>query len=110
MSNQPKDNFWWKLVHLNPALLRGLIMAVVVALGSTGILVSGELPDTLLGVWVAVAGIIQALWTRGAVTANARVAVAVPDPVNAPNTVVPGEAVVYAPSAEIAHAARHRAK
>jgi hypothetical protein len=101
-----EGGFWWRLVHLEPALIRGLAVAVVGLLGSVGILVIPGLPDGLVGVWLALAAIVQALWTKGAVTANARVAVRVPDPVNAPFVVEAGEAATTAPSAAIVEAAR----
>lgn len=106
MPNEPKPSFWWKLVNLNPALLRGLVMAVVMVLGTAGILVSPDLADGLIGAWVAVAAVVQALWTRNGVTANAKVVVIAPDPVNAPDTVAPGEAVTEASSTDIIEAAR----
>lgn len=106
MPNQPRDTFWWRLIHLDPALVRGLIMAVVLVLGSAGILVSESLTDGLIGVWVAVAAVVQALWTKSAVTPNAKVVVSAPDPVNAPDVVAPGEAVTEASSTDIIEAAR----
>lgn len=106
MPNEPQDNIWWKLVHLDPALFRGLVIAVITVLGAFGILISPDLTDSLVGVLVAVMAVAQALWTRAGVTANARVVVAVPDPVNAPDAVVPGEAVTDAPAEEIVEAAR----
>lgn len=102
----PQDSIWWKLVHLDPALFRGLVIAVITVLGAFGILISPDLTDSLVGVLVAGMAVVQALWTRAGVTANARVAVVVPDPVNAPNTVAPGEAATSAPVEEIIEAAR----
>lgn len=106
MASEPQDSFWWKLVHLDPAIFRGLVMAAVLVLGSVGIFVSDELANNLVIAWVAIMAVVQALWTRRAVTANARVAVAVPDPVNAPDVVAPGEAATDAPAAAIIEAAR----
>jgi hypothetical protein len=103
---EPTDTFWWKLVHLDPTLLRGLIMAAVLLLSSLGILVSPEVPNSLIGFIATVLAIVQALWTRPAVTANARVAVLVPDPVNAPEIVEAGDATTTATTKDIVEAAR----
>jgi hypothetical protein len=100
-----RDSVWWRLVNLEPAVLRGLITGLVGLLGALGILLSPDLPDTILGVWVPLAAIIQALATRPAVTANARVVVEVPDPVGQPGRVVAGEAVTTASTQQILRAA-----
>lgn len=107
---QPNDTLWWRLVNLNPALLRGLIMATVLLLSSVGILVSPEVPNSLIGFIATVLAIVQALWTRGAVTPNAKVAVFVPDPVNAPHVVEAGDAATTAGGAQIITAARTSGK
>lgn len=96
----------YRLIHLDPALFRGLILAVVGLLGSLGIIITPGLPDELLGVLVSMLALIQAVWTRQAVTPNVKVAVMVPDPISNPNTVAPGQAITGAPSAEVVHAAR----
>lgn len=101
-----RDTFIWRIVNLDPALLRGLVVALFLVLGSAGILVSPQIGDSFVMLWVAVMAIVQAIWTRGAVTANARVAVLVPDPVHAPNTVAAGAASTAAPANEIVEAAR----
>lgn len=104
--SEPQPSFWWKLVHLDPAIFRGLIMAVVLVLGSVGIFVSDELANNLVIAWVAIMAVVQALWTKRGVTPNAKVVVQAPDPVNAPGTVAPGEAVTDASAEEIIEAAR----
>ena len=101
----PKDNFWWKLVHLDPALLRGAIMALVLLLSSIGIVLSPEVPNSLIGFIAAILAVIQAVWTRPAVTPNAMVAVYVPDPINNPQIVAAGEAITTAPDKDIVSAA-----
>lgn len=103
---EPTDTFWWKLVHLDPTLLRGLIMAAVLLLSSLGILVSPEVPNSLIGFIATALAIVQALWTRPAVTPNAKVAVVVPDPVNAPEIVEAGDATTTATTKDIVEAAR----
>ncbi len=69
------QGFWYKLVHLEPALVRGLVMAVFAFLASVGILVSDAVPDNLVGVVLALFAIIQALWTRQVVVPEERVVV-----------------------------------
>jgi hypothetical protein len=101
-----KTSVWWRVVHLEPALLRGAVVAVVALLGALGILVSPQLPDVLIGAWAALAAVLQAVWTRPAVTANARVVVWAPDPFESPQTVVAGEATTTASSTVIIDAAR----
>lgn len=101
-----KDSFWWRLVHLEPAVWRGAVVAVVALVGAFGIVVAPAIPDALLAAWVPLAAIVQALWTRPAVTANARVVVEAPDPVNRPGRVVAGDAVTGASDALILAAAR----
>lgn len=103
--NNPNDNFWYRLTKLDPALFRGLIIAVIAILASIGVAISPQLPDTLVALFAVVAAIVQALWTRQGVTPNAKVAVAVPDPINNPHIVAAGEATATAPDAEIIAAA-----
>jgi hypothetical protein len=103
---EPTDTFWWKLVHLDPTLIRGLVMATILLLSSIGILVSPEVPNSLIGFIATVLAIVQALWTRPAVTPNAKVAVVVPDPVNAPEVVEAGNATTTATTKDIIEAAR----
>lgn len=102
----PEDSFWYRLTKLEPAVWRGLIVAVVTLLASFGVLISPAIPDALVGLIAVVVPLVQALWTRASVTANARVAVLVPDPVNDPSKVEAGEAVTTATNAEILGAAR----
>lgn len=104
--SEPQDTFWWRLVHLDPALLRGLVVALVLLLGGLGVSIATDVPDTVVTAIAAFLAIVQALWTRPAVTANARVVVAAPDPVNRPGRVVAGEAVTTATSDAILDAAR----
>jgi hypothetical protein len=90
----PKDTIWWRLVNLQPATWRGVVTAVVVLLAALGIKVAPGIPDAAFLVILALLPILQGLWTKSAVTPNAKVAVAVPDPINAPAEVTAGEAVV----------------
>jgi len=102
-----KTSFWYRLVHLNPALFRGLIMAVVLLLAAVGVKVSPAIPDATIGFLAALFALIQALWTAPAVTPNEKVVVYVPDPVKAPDEVAPGQADAgLATNSEIIKAAR----
>lgn len=102
----PPNNLWWRLMNLDPALWRGLIIAVFALLGTIGVSVIPGLPDQIIGLIWIVSAIVQALWTRQAVTPNAKVAVSVPDPVNSPNVVEAGEATTTAPDRQILEAAK----
>lgn len=102
----PQDTLWWRLVHLEPTVLRGVLTGLLGLAGALGILISPGLPDQILGVWVPLMALVQLLWTRPGVTANARVVVALPDPVDAPGTVVPGEATTTATTGQIIDAAK----
>lgn len=99
-------DFMNRLAIMNPALLRGLVMALVWFLASIGIMISPGVPDALIGTLAAILAVVQALWTRPAVTPNAKVAVYVPDPINAPEVVAAGNAVTTATSIDIVAAAR----
>lgn len=102
-----KTGFWYRLVHLNPALFRGLIMATVLLLVAVGVKISPDLPDILIGWVAAVLAIVQALWTVPSVTPNEKVVVYVPDPVKQPDEVASGDANAgLATNQEIIEAAR----
>jgi hypothetical protein len=101
-----RDTFWWRLVHLEPTVLRGAITGVVGLAAALGILLAPGLPDAILGALVPVLAVVQLLWVRPAVTANARVVVEAPNPISEPSTVVAGEAVTKASTSDILDAAR----
>jgi len=101
-----RDTWWWRLIHLEPTILRGTITGIVGLAGALGILLAPGLPDTILGVWVPLMAVVQVLLTRPAVTANARVVVEAPDPIGEPATVQPGEATTGASIADILAAAK----
>jgi len=101
-----KTTLWWKLVHLEPALLRTLVVAVVTLLGTFGLLISSDKVDAIIGFATVALIVLGGLSTRSAVTANARVVVEAPNPISDPSTVVAGEAVTEATSTEILDAAR----
>jgi len=87
------DTFWWKFVHLHPSILRGAVIAVASLAGALGFVVSDQKLAAFLTAIAALLAMVQALWTRGAVTPNAKVVVYKPDPVNHPAELAPGEAV-----------------
>lgn len=106
-NNEPQDNFIWRLTHLNPAVYKGLVLAVVWVLASVGVAVSPNVPDSIIGLIAAVLAVVQALWTRGSVTPNAKVVSYLADPVNAPQHISPGEAVTTASDRAIISAAKN---
>lgn len=101
-----RDSFWWRLVHLDPAVYRGIIMAVVLLLVSVGIAVSDNIPNAVIGVVAAVFALVQAMWTKNAVVPNDKVVSYLPDPVNAPGVVYAGAAVTTASDDAVLDAAR----
>jgi len=104
-TQMPNDNFWYRLINLDPALFRGLVVAVVALLATLGVTIAPGVPDQVIAIVWLLSAIIQALWTRGGVTPNAKVAVSVPDPINEPEKVEAGGAVTTAPNHEIIAAA-----
>ena len=93
-SDTPENpSFWWKLVHLNPALLRGLVIALFAVLAGVGLIVSDQMQNSIIAFIGALFALIQALWTHGAVTANAKVVAYKPDPVAKPSVVAAGDAI-----------------
>jgi hypothetical protein len=100
-----QNSVWWRIVHLEPALWRGVVVAAVALLSSVGVVVAPAVPDTLVLFIVAAAALVQAVWTRPAVTANARVVVRAPDPIDQPAKVEAGEAVTEASNKAILEAA-----
>lgn len=101
-----KTGFWYRLVHLDPALFRGLVVAVVALLASVGIAVTPALPDALIAVIAIVFAIVQALWTKSGVVPNEKVLAYVPDPVNAPDEIAAGSALTGANNDVIIEASR----
>jgi len=74
-SSPQSPSVWYKLVHMEPALWRAFIVAVFSLLASVGVVVSDDIPNNLVGVIIALASIIQWLWTRQAVVPEAKVVV-----------------------------------
>lgn len=73
-------SFWYKLVHLQPALWHGLVVAIFALLASVGVVVSPDIPDNLVAVIIAVAALVQALWTRSVVVPEDKVVAYVEKP------------------------------
>lgn len=90
----PQNTLTWKLFNLEPAVWRGVVTAVFVVLAAVGIKVSDDVPDLAFMCILALLPVVQGLWTKGAVTPNAKVVVRVDDPVGDPNKITAGEAVV----------------
>jgi hypothetical protein len=101
-----QDTWWWRLVHLEPALVRMAVMAVVGLLGAFGILVAPAAVDSVIGFVMVTLLVIQWVITRPTVTANARVVVLAPDPINQPTIVTAGAAETSATNGDIIDAAR----
>jgi hypothetical protein len=85
--------FWWKLIHLDPAVYRGVVTSVLAIFTSFGFAVSDQKSIAIVSLVAAIAFLVQAFWTRGAVTPNKKVLAYKPDPINRPSKIVPGEAV-----------------
>lgn len=106
-SEQPSDKGpLWNLIHLNPALYIGLVVAVAGVLGAFGLAISGDQKESLGTLILSVVAILQAVWTKSKTTANKQVVVKAPDPVGQPTLVVPGEATTEARQVDILDAAR----
>lgn len=80
VNGNQSPSFWYKLVHMQPALWHGLVVAVFALLASLGVVVSPEIPDQLVGVIVAVAALVQALWTKSTVVPEEKVVAYVEKP------------------------------
>lgn len=104
--NPGSNSLWYRLVHLNPTLWRGLVVATVGLLLSIGVRISPDIPDNVILFIVALAAVLQGIWTRPAVTANAKVVTFLPDPVNEPAAISPGEAITTATDRAVIDAAR----
>jgi hypothetical protein len=102
---EPQDTFWWRLVHLDPAVFRGLVVAIVGLLATLGVAVAPGLPDSLIVVIVMGMAVIQGLWTRNGVTPNAKVVTYLADP-SKPSAILPGDATTTASDSKILTAAR----
>lgn len=90
----PKDTIWWRLVNLQPATWRGIVVAAFALAAALGIKFAPEVPDAAFLVVLAALPLIQGLWTKKAVTPNAKVAIRVPDPIKHPNQIEAGPASV----------------
>jgi hydrogenase/urease accessory protein HupE len=98
--------FWWRLVHLEPAVYRALVMAVFGLLIGLGLVVGADLPEQIVVAIGAIFALIQGLWTRESAVPNDKVLAYAPDPVNMPNAVAAGVAVTGASDEKILEAVR----
>lgn len=87
-----------RLMRLEPTVWRSLLVGLLGLLLDLGVVLSPTLPDTILAVIIPLQAIVQAIFIRPAVTANARVAVYMPDPEERPTVVRSGEADASAAS------------
>lgn len=85
--------FWWKIVHLEPAVYKGIIVSVVGILATFGLIISDQNSGAAYTAIAAVVALIQAVWTRNSVTANSKVLAYKPNPVDEPTVVTAGQAV-----------------
>lgn len=86
-------DFWWRLVNLDPAIWRGAVMSVIGLIAAFGLIVNDQTQGAILTTIASILALVQALWTRKAVTPNVKVVVYKPDPIKAPDLVVPGAAI-----------------
>lgn len=102
---EPQDTFWWRLTHLDPAVYKGLVVAVIGLLAALGIVIAPGIPDQVIGLVVAVMAIVQGIWTRRDVTPNAKVVAYLPDPFE-PHAIEAGNAATTASDRAILEAAK----
>lgn len=101
--------FLERFASLQPAVFRGVIVAVVALLASVGILVSPELADALVGLVGSLSALTAAFWIRPAVTPNSKVLAYTPDPEH-PRVIASGEGTTTAPDGVILDAVRYDPK
>lgn len=89
--NEP--SIWWRLVNLQPATWRGIVMAAFALAAALGLKFAPEIPDAAFLVVLAALPVIQGLWTKKAVTPNAKVVIRMPDPIKEPDLITAGPAV-----------------
>lgn len=82
INRNARPSFLWKLVHLDPAVYRALIIAVFGILASIGVVVSDQVPDQVLVLILALLPLIQGVWTRDAVVPEEKVVLYSNDPQN----------------------------
>lgn len=86
-------NAWQRILVLNPALVRGLLVSLAAILATVlgHTVISDDLITAIIDGFVAVSALVGAVWTRGAVTPNDKVVAYKPDPLGAPHNVVVNE-------------------
>jgi hypothetical protein len=85
-------NAWQRVMLLNPALVRGLVVAIAAILATVlgRTVIDSALIDSIVIFFASISALVSALWTRGAVTPNDKVVAYKPDPLNDPaNVIVP---------------------
>ena len=85
-----------RFFEMNPTLVRGLLVSVAALLASIfgRILISNELIEAIVQTFIAISGLVTALWARNQVIAEKKVVAWKPDP--DANVVMPGPAATDA--------------
>lgn len=84
-----------RIATLNPALLRGSIVAIFgIIVAVTGHQVDNATVDLVVNGVLALLALVAAIVIRPAVTPNGKVVVMKPNPIDQPGVVAPGEATV----------------
>lgn len=99
--NARRPSIWWKLAHLEPAVYRGIVVAVFGLLASLGVVISPDIPDQVVIVIMALLPLIQGLWTRAGVVAEDKVVAYVEDPTS-------GTGLKAGPAAPAPYISKHR--
>lgn len=84
-----------RIAALDPAIVRGAIVAVIgLVVAVTGKIIDDATVDLIVNVVLVLLTLLAAIVIRPAVTPNAKVIALKPDPVNQPDRIESGEAVV----------------
>jgi hypothetical protein len=79
-NEQASPSFLYRFTHLEPAVYRGIIVAVFGVLASLGVVVSDSIPDQVVVLVLAILPMIQAAWTRASSVPTDKVIAYVEDP------------------------------
>lgn len=92
---QENPNFWQRLAALEPAVVRGIVVAIVALVGLvTGKIIGDDTVDTIVDILLILLPIVTGFFIKSAVTPNAKVIAFKPDPVENPDIIHPGEATI----------------
>lgn len=105
---ESNPNFLQRLAALDPAILRGTILAIVGLVAVvTGSAIDNSTVELIINAAVALLALVAALVIRPAVTPNAKVIAFKPNPIDAPSWVAAGEATITPELEEAVVAAAH---